>query len=403
MNYEIRVWACNLNNRKTYQLQWRDPVTRRICQKSTPVLATGRRKDVKEAERLAAALEVELRNKASKDPSRMSWEDFRQRYEEEHLPGLAAKTAEKTFSVLDRFEKEMNPKRLSAIDERMLSHYVKALRSGRHSKRLKESTIKSHLRHLKALLNWAKDQRMLNASPVFPKIRRARISHGHKVMRGRPITLEEFERMLKETPEIVGKANAKQWIFYLNGLWHGGFRLSEALEIYWDRQDKIHLTKSGRYTMMKIPGDLEKGHKDRLLPLAPEFVRLLGSVPKTQRTGRVFKLPRVDGKQGEPTKDRVSKTITKIGAKANVIVDTNKTASAHDLRRSFGERWASKLMPADLMEIMRHESIETTMKYYVGKNAERTAAIMDTVEKQSTKQDARYLSKPTRALSSHAS
>ena len=81
---------------------------------------------MKEAERLAAALEVELRNKASQDPSRMSWEDFRQRYEEEHLPGLAAKTAEKTFSVLDRFEKEMNPKRLSAIDERMLSHYVKA-------------------------------------------------------------------------------------------------------------------------------------------------------------------------------------------------------------------------------------------------------------------------------------
>ena len=121
------------------------------------------------------------------------------------------------------------------------------------------------------------------------------------------------------------------------------------------------------------------------------------------QTGRVFKLPRVDGKQGEPTTDRVSKIISKIGAKANVIVDTNKTASAHDLRRSFGERWASRMMPADLMEIMRHESIETTMKYYVGKNAERTAAIMDTVEKQSTKQDARYLSKPTRALSSHAS
>ncbi len=134
MNNEIRVWVCDLNNRKTYQLQWRDPVTRRIRQKSTPVLTTGRRKDLKEAERLAAALEVELRNKASKDSSRMGWEDFRQRYEEEHLPGLAAKTAEKTFSVLDRFEKEMNPKRLSAIDERMLSHYVKALRSGRHSK-----------------------------------------------------------------------------------------------------------------------------------------------------------------------------------------------------------------------------------------------------------------------------
>ena len=181
------------------------------------------------------------------------------------------------------------------------------------------------------------------------------------------------------------------------------FVYSESRELYWDRQDKIHLTKSGRYTMLKIPGEMEKGHKDRILPLAPDFVELLNSIPKNERTGRVFKLPRIDGKQGEPTTDRVSKIISKIGAKAKVVVDKNKTASAHDLRRSFGERWASKLMPAQLMEIMRHESIETTMKYYVGKNAERTAAIMDTIEKQSTKQDALYLSKPVRTLSSHAS
>lgn len=382
MEHQIRVWACVLRNRKTYQLQWRHPVTRKTCQRTTSVLATRRKKDLKEAQRLAAALEVELRNKASNEPSRLGWEDLRQRYEEEHLPGLATRTANKTFSVLDRFEKEMKPKRLSAIDERMLSHYVKALRSGQHSKPLAESTIKSHLTHLKALLNWAKDQRMLNELPVFPKIRRARTSHGHKVMRGRPITLEEFERMLEATPEIVGDANAEPWIFFLNGLWHGGFRLSESLEIYWDRQDKIHLTKSGRYTVMKIPGDLEKGHKDRLLPLAPEFVRLVESVPEANRTGRVFKLPRVDGKEGEPTSETVSKKITKIGAKANVVVDENKNASAHDLRRSFGERWSSKLMPAELMEIMRHESIETTMKYYVGKNAERTAALMDTIDKE---------------------
>jgi len=94
----------------------------------------------------------------------------------------------------------------------------------------------------------------------------------------------------------------------------------------------------------------------------------------------------VDGKQGEPTTSRVSKIISKIGAKANVVVDTNKTASAHDLRRSFGEQWASNSMPAQLMEIMRHESIDTTMKYYVGKNAERTAAMMATVKKQSQKE-----------------
>ncbi len=50
-----------------------------------------------------------------------------------------------------------------------------------------------------------------------------------------------------------------------------------------------------------------------------------------------------------------------------------KYASDHDLRRAFGERWAARIMPAQLRELMRHESIETTLRYYVGANVERTA------------------------------
>ena len=44
-----------------------------------------------------------------------------------------------------------------------------------------------------------------------------------------------------------------------------------------------------------------------------------------------------------------------------------------DLRRSFGERWAARIMPPDLMLLMRHESIETTLRFYVGRSAQRTA------------------------------
>ena len=128
--------------------------------------------------------------------------------------------------------------------------------------------------------------------------------------------------------------------------------------------------------MLRIPADLEKGHKDRLLPMAPEFARLLEAVSESERSGPVFLLERNDGKPGRPAPDRVSKTVGSIGAQAKVRVDANKTASAHDLRRAFGERWAARLMPAQLMELMRHESIETTLSYYVGRNAERTAAIL---------------------------
>ena len=42
-------------------------------------------------------------------------------------------------------------------------------------------------------------------------------------------------------------------------------------------------------------------------------------------------------------------------------------------RRAFGVRWAALLRPAQLMELMRHESIETTLRFYVGTDAQRTA------------------------------
>jgi hypothetical protein len=35
--------------------------------------------------------------------------------------------------------------------------------------------------------------------------------------------------------------------------------------------------------------------------------------------------------------------------------------------------WPARLMPAQLMELMRHESIETTLRFYVGTDAQRTA------------------------------
>ncbi len=63
---------------------------------------------------------------------------------------------------------------------------------------------------------------------------------------------------------------------------------------------------------------------------------------------------------------------------AKVLVNNskNKFASAHDLRRSYGERWATRVMPQVLMELMRHESIETTLKFYVGRDAQRTARLV---------------------------
>jgi integrase len=47
-----------------------------------------------------------------------------------------------------------------------------------------------------------------------------------------------------------------------------------------------------------------------------------------------------------------------------------KYAGAHDLRRSFGNKRAKRIMPAVLQRLMRHESIETAMRYYVDLGAD---------------------------------
>ena len=160
------------------------------------------------------------------------------------------------------------------------------------------------------------------------------------------------------------------------GLWTSGLRLEESLDLWWNQDGKIcPLFPENGQPLFQIPGELEKGHTDRLLPMAPEFAMLLDTVPATDRIGPVFSL---NGKQGRLGSNQVSKNISKIGKAAGVRVSVHpvtgreKYASAHDLRRAFGERWSIKVMPAVLKELMRHESIDTTMRFYVGTNAQRT-------------------------------
>jgi len=106
---------------------------------------------------------------------------------------------------------------------------------------------------------------------------------------------------------------------------------------------------------------------------------MLQEVPIADRRGFVFRLNGRGHDGGRLTPNTVSKTVSEIGEAAGVKVHTHprtgkvKFASAHDLRRTFGERWAARLMPVQLMELMRHKNIETTLRYYVGANAQRTA------------------------------
>lgn len=400
---EINVTLLRMTGRAAFYMQYRHPETGRKVQRTT------RKTNRRDAERTAAKWEAELRAGSDNRLGRMPWDDFRRRYENEAVSGLADSTAAKVAALFTKLEKMIHPARLSNINADTLQRFQKALRD----EQLSESSIKSHLAHLRAAIAWSVTMGFLAAVPKFPKTQRAK---GTRVMKGRPITGEEFERMLSKIETVLSEANEPQrrtkykrwtaeartafrkkraeqaakaapsWKALLRGLWLSGLRIGEALELHWTDETKLRVDLSCRYPMLRIPAELEKGNKDRLLPLAPEFADVLLAVPKALRTGYVFnpKPLRAD-KQGQRLgQQQVERTITLAGKSAGIKVAERakgdvlkvKYASAHDLRRSFGDRWAARVMPQVLMELMRHESIETTLRYYVGRNAQQTASVL---------------------------
>jgi|GEM_PF-487483 integrase len=409
MGDRIRVHVVKYRECKNLILRYKDPVTGKHVRKSSGTAS------MKDAHKEAARWEDDLNSGKARGRFKVSWEDFRLRYEQEVLPGLAPKTAEKVDSIFNTLERnlpqvkngllrELNAERISALQ--------KALRDAGRA----EATIAGHLAHLRAALAWAVDQGLISELPKIKKPKRARRGGGADPMKGRPITTEEFERMLAAVPKALamptfrGKPRPRKdparkikpkpkveytptaqevesWRRLLRGLWWSGLRLGEALQLYWDRPDRLCVDLSGRRPMLRILGEFEKGNRDRLLPIAPEFAEFLLATPEAERRGRVFR-PESRTRGVVSTVNFVCRIIADAGRIAGVKVLTDpstgkvKFASAHDLRRSFGERWASRVMPQVLMALMRHEKIDTTMRYYVGRNANTTAdAVWSAYEK----------------------
>jgi integrase len=370
MTDEIHVYVVQEKDRTNLTMRYVDPVTGRQVKRSA---GTSNRK---EAERRAAVWQDELVTGRYSRPSKISWEEFRERYEAERLAGLAPKTQKTAMTALNHFERIINPQKLASVTTAALSRFQAELRKPQQVKKgdeiialppMKETTLAGILAHLRPAFSWAVSMGML---PKMPEIHKPRLPKGRTLMRGRPISLEEFERMLKAVVKV--RPNDKRtWRRYLRGLWLSGLRLEESLILSWDEDLPFSVDLTGRHPRFRIYAEAEKGRRDRLLPMTPDFSKFLLRTPEAQRHGRVF---RMDGvyTHGPISPKRISRTISAIGRKAGVIVNKaqGKFASAHDLRRSFGTRWAPRVKPATLQLLMRHQSIETTLKYYVAQDAD---------------------------------
>ena len=212
MNDEIRVHVVDYGNDRNLMMHYTDPFTGKHVARSA-----GTRNATK-AERAAAKWEDELREGRYQKPNRKTWEEFRAYYSAHALPSLAKRSQESYESTLNVFEQKCHLERLAHVTTARVTAFATALRDDGRS----EATIAHHLRHLKAAMRWAPREGLLDELPKFSMPKRIK---GAKLMRGRPITTEEFERMIKAVPKIVDNAAAKSWKFYLRGLWESGLRL----------------------------------------------------------------------------------------------------------------------------------------------------------------------------------
>ena len=260
---EIHVTVFRREGRRFFEAQWGDPITGKKKTRST---GKDRKRD---AERVAGELEAELRDGRYHHSSRVSWADFRDRYEADVARGLSDSTQNLVVTTFNAVERIIDPKYLQSLSAEQISSFQRDLREPAQVGRrfVADSTIRSYLRHLKAALNWAKDVGMIATVPAITMPRKRASGD----MKGRPITAEEFERMLASVLTVVGKKSPESWEWLLHGLWWSGLRIGEALNLHWTDDRLLRVDFEGRRPMFRIRGDGHKSGKDCTLPMAPEF------------------------------------------------------------------------------------------------------------------------------------
>jgi integrase len=319
----IRVWVQAFPDRPNLMLQWHDPDTGRRKSRSAKT------DDQATAANMAKDLETDLNRGTHKPSTRMAWEDFCDLYAEEKRAGNRLATQERARCVLESFGERCHPKSLGAVNERMVSQYATAMRVAKR----RPATIQGHLAYLKAALRWAVKQKLLTELPAIdmPKVPKKSII--------RTVTMEEFERLLDKCPD-------DQWRALLWTAWYTGMRRTEMFDLTW-HDGGAPWVDFGQARIW-IPAAYNKADADQWLPLHPELARILG--PMRQARGRIFALA------SHPS--AMSLVFCRIAKLAAV------KATMHDLRRTFGSRYAATVPAPVLQRLMRHSDIKTTMRFY---------------------------------------
>lgn len=335
--------------RSALQLYYVDPANNREVSKSAGTA------DRKEAERAAARWEDELRHFRGDDDC--GWDYFCERFEDEHLAAMDRRTRAGYMEALAHFHRITNIDSVAKVTTAMVSQFKGRLIGENRP----QTTVAKILTHLRVAIYFAARNGMLAKKPHFDMPRTV----DRTFMRGRAVTDAEVQSMLKHAAAPFGEAVAPTWHRMIELLRLSGLRLAEGATLSWDQPPIRVALDAQPHPHLIVFGEAQKSRKDETVPITPDFADWLALTPPEDRRGLVAP---VLGDRNTPLGwEAIGKGISVIGEAAGIVVnEQGKFASAHDLRRAFGTEWARKVRPLTLKKLMRHRSLETTLRFYVG-------------------------------------
>jgi integrase len=328
-------------------LQWIEPETGRRKSKSAETA------DQKKAEAARGDLEADLNNGRYAEASRMTWERFRELFEEEYVAGCRANTRLIYGNSFDLFEELCQPGKLRSITSRTVSKFAAAMRTRQFWGRdgMLPSTIKVRLQYLHTALAWAVEQKLIPEVPAFPVVKPPK-------KRPQPVAGESFER-------LVAKARDDEMRAFLLCGWLAGLRLIEAYSLEWEETAEAPWVDFNRNRIW-LPAGFVKATEDQWVPLDPALRSALGALPRRGRY--VFPSATPDGKR--VTGSAVGRRVIRLAKQAGVKL------TMHSLRKGFGCRYAGKVPAQVLQKLMRHSTIAVTMDYYANVDAAVEEAVL---------------------------
>jgi integrase len=217
------------------------------------------------------------------------------------------------------------------------------------------ATRHKRFRHIRAFLNWCKDQGYVNSTPDLPEpetynkvpkaIREDELEAICQAIR------EDYKdkvrrNVLHEEDVLLWRIPVFKFAFYT------GMRASELGRLLWRHVDL------GRKEVVIVQ---QKNRNEDVLPLSQKAVDVLKGLDR--RSGLVFCGPRTDPHEGHSIKSFRS-NLSQAFADYKKLAGIERPVSFHGLRHGFCTRLAEQGASAHTIQrLARHDSIESSMQY----------------------------------------